>query len=209
MVIGPSPGVSKTKRTHRAILVDIDEVCFPFAHAYSEWLQRNGMSGLAWEGISRYDLDAALGRDDHDQLAERFLNDPWTLSVPAIEGAREALSELNKAGVSTLLCSARFALREGAVTRSWVARHLPGLESQVMLTRESQDGIRIPKGHVAWATGAEALVDDADEHHHHLPSGCTGFLMGRRAGLPSDSPAAHSPARPVRDWAEVLTHLLD
>ncbi len=191
-----------------ALLIDIDEVCFPFAHAYHDWLQRNGFNGLRWEGLDRYDLDTALGRDDHDRLAEQFLNDPATLSVAPIPDAAQAIDDLRRHGFEVFLATARFATAEGAATRAWVARHLPGLERRVFLTRDRRQGTHIPKGQLAWSTGAVALIDDADEHHHHIPDGCTGFLMPRTGGLPSDVAGPMSKATAVSGWADVLGHLL-
>lgn len=207
MQVRASSGSGGTVPRVTALLIDIDEVCFPFAHAYHDWLERNGYTGLRWEGLHRYDLDAALGRDDHDVLAEQFLNDPETLHVPAIPAAVAALEELRTRGFEVILASARFAIAEGAATRAWVARQLPGFERRVFLTREHHQGERIPKGQLAWAAGAVALIDDADEHHHHIPDGCAGLLMPRIGGLPSDALSPGSKATPVAGWHEVLDRL--
>ena len=201
---------TKTPGTIRLVpllLIDIDEVCFPFAHAYHDWLVTNGVGALNWEGLGKYNLDAALGRDDHDVLAESFLNDPSTIEVPAIDDAVKGISTLRSSGFTVYLCSARFAVAEGEATRRWVARNLPGLEDNVFLTRENHSGSRIMKGHLAWATGAVALIDDAAEHHHALPKGCSGFLMPRIGDLPSDALPIGSSALAVTGWGEVIDRL--
>jgi len=59
----------------RVVLLDIDEVLFPFAHAYDRWLRRTEGFGLDPEYVARYDIPTAAGPEP-DQLVVRFLSDP-------------------------------------------------------------------------------------------------------------------------------------
>ncbi|MFM7087993.1 MAG: 5' nucleotidase, NT5C type [Candidatus Paceibacterota bacterium] len=189
------------------VLLDLDEVVFPFADAYHQWLLNNGHKGLSWEGLFKYDLDKALGSDNHDKLAEKFLTDLRTLDVNPIPGSVEGVKKLINLGGEIMFCSARFAINEGAATRTWVERYFPGYGKRVMLTRDKQLGSKIEKGDVAWMTGAAALVDDSYEHHIALPDSCKGVLMKRRDHLPSDSLLPNSKASFAENWDDVVSHI--
>lgn len=189
------------------VLLDLDEVVFPFADAYHQWLLKEGHKGLNWEGLDRYDLDKALGANNHDVLAEMFLTDPWTSNVKPINGSVDGVNRLVELGSEVIFCSARFAINEGRATREWVERHFPGYGKRVMLTRDKQRGAKIEKGDVAWMFGAAALVDDSDEHHRSLPLSCKGILLKRREHLPSDKPSDSSRAVIAESWDDVAMHV--
>lgn len=190
----------------RRVLIDLDETCFPFAHAYHEWLVRDGREGLDWSGLEHYNLDAALGDGRrHDELAELFLLDPLTVETSPISAAAAAMAHLHRTGWEIWLVTARFASKETAATTAWVERHFPFVEGRLLITRTFPDGPSVSKPGLAWALGAEALIDDYSANFHDLPDFCQGLMIKRPDGLPSDQPFSDS--IPAVDWNQAISVL--
>lgn len=183
---------------HQAtVLVDVDEVLFPFAHGYDRWLVARRGHGLDPALMAEYRIPEAAG-EGHRDLAVRFLNDPATLALGPVPGAADAIAALRER-YRLVACTSRRNQHEGPATRAWLDRHLPGFDD-VVCTSESHDGVTIAKASVAAHHEAIALVDDSAEHLADLPDGCRGFLLTRPAGLAS-GPGA-------RDWPLVVAALV-
>ena len=174
------------------ILIDVDEVLFPFAHSYNEWLVRERGAGLDPELMNRYEIAAAAG-DGHREYAVRFVNDPMTLEIEPVSGAAEAIRAL-RGTYSLVACTTRRSALEGDATQAWLDRQVPGFD-ELVCTSERHDDIAIAKHEVAVSHRALALIDDTDSNLVGLPDYCRAILLRRPSGLDSD-PAAMS-------WLEV------
>jgi len=174
------------------ILLDVDEVLFPFAHAYDAWLSQRRGVGLRPELMATYRIPQAAG-PDHDHLVAAFLNDPATVKdVLPVQGAAAALALL--ARTYTLVgCTSRHGHDEGAATRAWVARHCPDV-AEVEFTRDRRGTVGVAKSVFARTWHAVALVDDSPEHLAGLPRECTGVLLARPGALGSSPEALSWPA---------------
>lgn len=190
----------------RRVLIDLDETCFPFAHAYHDWLVGQGQPGLGWDGLDNYNLDRALGGNRrHDELAELFLLDPSTVDTAPIAAAKAAMVHLHRTGWEIWLVTARFAAKETAATTAWVEHHFPFVEGRLLLTRTYPEGPSVTKPSLAWALGAEALIDDYCANFDNLPDFCQGLLIQRPEGLPNDE--VFSASIPLVDWATAVAIL--
>lgn len=179
------------------VLVDVDEVLFPFAHGYDAWLTARRGRGLDPGPMRQYLIAEAAG-EGHRDLAVQFVNDPATLDLEPVPGAADAIAAL-RAHYRLVACTSRRNQHEGPATRAWLDRHLPGFDD-VVCTSETHDGVTVAKASVAAHRQAVALVDDSAEHLADLPDGCRGFLLRRPAGLDSDP---HAVA-----WPDVVAALL-
>lgn len=182
---------------HRTtILVDVDEVLFPFAHAYHEWLVRERGRGLDPELMRQYEIASAAG-DGHREHAVCFVNDPATLDVEPVPGAAAAIQLLTDS-FRVVACTTRLSETEGPATRAWLDRHLPGFD-ELVCTRERHDSASMAKSVVAVQFQAIALIDDTEANLGGLPEYCTGMLLRRPTGLDSHVSAM--------TWHEALKQL--
>lgn len=167
------------------LLVDVDEVLFPFAHAYDRWLVLNRGHGLEPEAMRRYAIADAAGAE-HSSLAVNFVNDKRTIQdEPPLVGALDAVVSLNE-HFKIVACTSRRSGPEGAATRAWIDLHLPPV-SDVIFTSEDHGKPLHTKGFLARRHGAIALIDDTPENLVGLPSTCTGFLFRRPSGIDSSA----------------------
>jgi hypothetical protein len=166
------------------ILLDVDEVLFPFAHAYDRWLRRNARTALDVAHLARYDIPAAAGTR-HDELVVRFLADPYVITGEVVIKAAVPVLQQLGAHHRLIACTSRHGHDEGDATRAWLAAHVPVVED-VIFTRHHRGEAARSKASVAQELGAVMLVDDTAEHLRGLPPSCTGILLTRPAGLPSE-----------------------
>lgn len=178
----------------RIVLLDVDEVLFPFAHAYDRWLSRNVGHRLDEGHLSRYDIPAAAG-SRHNELVVQFLADPSVISGEVLRA--DAVPVLQKLATSYRLiaCTSRHGHDEGAATRAWLAAQVPLVED-VIFTRHRRGEPASLKASVAHNLNAVLLIDDTAEHLIGLPQTCRGVLLERPVGLPSEPGSV--------PWAEVL-----
>lgn len=183
-----------TRASSQVVLLDIDEVLFPFAQAYDRWLFTARGIGLDREHLSRYDIPTAAGAQ-HDELVVRFLSDPKTIAEEGlIPQAAEALPILS-ARSRLIACTSRHSHDEGEATRAWLQAHTPCIED-VIFTRHKRTDPGTAKAQIARETAAVMLIDDTFQHLIGLPASCQGILMRRPRGLPSAANAV--------SWASVL-----
>lgn len=185
------------RQNKRVVLVDIDEVLFPFAQAYARWLAANSSLTINVDKLRAYDVPRAVG-PQHLELVCQFLSDPAVLllETPIVEGA-EAVCRL--ADTSRLIaCTSRRQRYEGQSTEAWLSRHLPVIDD-VIFTRAWWSGVATTKSYFAHKLGARALIDDTGVNLYGLPIGCRGLLMRRPVGLMSEEGA--------QGWPSVLRQL--
>lgn len=168
------------------ILVDVDEVLFPFAHSYDEWLVRERGIGLDPDLMNRYEIADAAG-EGHRGYAVRFLNDPATLEIEPVAGALASVQTLGST-YRLVACTTRRNEPEGAATQAWLDRHLPGFD-ELVCTSERHDSAAIAKSDVAIKHRAVALIDDTEGNLAGLPDYCRPLLLRRPPGLHSDQSA--------------------
>ena len=182
------------------ILLDVDEVLFPFADAYDAWLTRRRGFGLDAALKARYRIEESAGAH-HNRLVVEFLNDPHTVTdTEPIEGALAAVGQLSKL-CRLVACTSRHQSDEGAATRAWLKHWFPAIED-VVFVRDVRGGEKREKAAVCRELGAAALVEDSAEHLEGLYSGTLGVLVRRPHGLNS---AAGS--LPLEEAVEVLRAL--
>ncbi len=182
---GHHPGRLPLGAEPRAVLVllDIDEVLFPFADAYDSWLTRHRGVGLDAGPKAQYRIEDAAG-PGHNRLVVEFLNDPHTVAdvEPVVEAAT-AVGELSKR-CRLIACTRRHQSDEGAATRAWLKHWLPVIED-VVFVRDVRGGAKRAKASVCRELEAAALVEDSIEHLLGLPSTTRGVLVRRPHGLNS------------------------
>jgi hypothetical protein len=176
------------------VLLDVDEVLFPFAHAYDRWLLRTAGVALDPAHLARYDIPAAAG-PRHDEFVVQFLSDPAVIDQePVLEAAVPVLGCL-AAHYRLIACTSRHGHDEGDATRAWVTAHVPVVED-VIFTRHRRGEPARSKAAIAQELDAVLLVDDTADHLRRLPPRCRGVLLARPAGLPSEAGAV--------PWSQVL-----
>ena len=165
------------------VLVDVDEVVFPSAHAYDRWLKHNIGHGLDRTHLKRYDIVAAAG-ENHDTYVVQFIADEHTIWAEArLPDSVAPLHEMAQTH-RLITCTSRFYSDEGEGTTAWLNLHVPELDDIIFIRniRGTQGG---SKADVAANTNAVLLIDDDPSHLVGLSAHCRGALLARPAGLPS------------------------
>lgn len=182
----------------RPILIDLDEVVYPFIQTWDQWLREQHGKTVDWEAfVWWYDIDTYLY--GHLELMPEFLAYDGVRTARPIMGSVEALSELAK-HYDIIACTARNEADLGVVTREWVSEHLPFVK-EIVHVRKGHGQDAIPKGEIAKLYAAKALIDDTAAWMQTLPKGTDGYVLKRPAPLASDAGAL--------DWEAILADLLD
>ena len=176
------------------VFVDVDEVLFPFAHAYDRWLRKNVGHGLDYSHLAQYDVEAAAG-PDHDRLVVQFHADPSVVHTEkVIPPAGKLLAQLS-GKYKIVACTSRFEHDEGTATRNWLHANAPQV-ADVIFTRFRRGETPKPKADFVTKHNAVLLIDDYAKNLVGLPPSCHGLLTVRPAGLPSGEGALQ--------WAEIF-----
>jgi len=179
------------------VLLDLDEVLFPWAFAYRGFRARRDLPPIPPQAWRNY----AIGEDTivgHQDLMASFHNDAATQAVGLVPGREHDCLELAKT-FSLVACTSRYEVTEGPGTRAWVQRWAPWLNGVHFCNWHPESGRASGKGRVAEELRAVALVDDTPVHLEGLPAGTVGLLVERPAGVPSASGAL--------PWDQVVTRL--
>jgi hypothetical protein len=195
---GPHPDTGGV--SHREIiLVDVDEVLFPFATAYQAWLHDDHGITLDYTGRTYDGLFWTY--DWHEGLVTDFLNSS-TMQDTAPLTVAHAATVLLAEQYDLRVCTARGEATQGDATRAWVQRWLPHLGECLFTRQQVGDPGTVTKRSIARAHHAVALLDDLPRYlaEDQEPDGCTGFLIARPAGIPSEPGAL--------TWDIVLSALL-
>jgi 5'(3')-deoxyribonucleotidase len=185
----------------KALLIDLDEVLFPFATTYHDWLIRHRGRGLDHYRLATYQLPHAAGvsEDDYYEHLDTMLNEQHIIATtPPLPGSQEALDALSSA-YELLICTARHEEALGDASRAWVTQHLAGI-SDVICINSNDPRRTTTKGRVAAKLNAAALIDDSDSNFLDLHPQTLAVPFKRPHGLPS-APGALT-------WAEALPRLL-
>ena len=184
------------------LLVDLDEVLFPFAQTYAAYRERVGLTPIPEQAWAAYHINN-ITLPGHQDLMEPFFADPTTLATPPIEEAVEVILPI--AGYCTIIgCTSRYEKTEGESTLIWVERHLPWLVGVHFAGWHPEAGRRSPKASIAKEYEAVALIDDTKLHLEGLPRETVGLLVQRPAGV-----ASEIGAKPWSTVQEELTALLN
>jgi 5'(3')-deoxyribonucleotidase len=187
--------MSSKKRT---ILIDLDEVVYPFLQTWDTWLRTQHGKTIDWEAfVWWYDLDLYLY--GHLDLMPDFIAYNGVREAKPIMGSVEALAELSK-HYDIIACTARNEADWGLLTKEWVREHLPFVK-EIVHVRKGHGDDAIPKGEIARLYTAKALIDDTAAWMATLPIGTDGYVLKRPAPLASDPGA--------QDWSEILNNLIN
>ena len=166
------------------LLVDLDEVVFPFAFAYRDWRISQGLPGIPPHVWGSYGLDDT-NLPGHEDLMPAFFADPQVLAVPPIPQAYKVLHRASQR-MTVVACTGRYEDTEGDATRAWAARHLPWVADVHCVGWHPEAGHASGKPAVAQALNAVALIDDRVEHLQGLPAATAGLHVRRPAGVLSE-----------------------
>lgn len=181
----------------RPILVDLDEVVFPFLQTWDKWLLETQGKSVDWDAfVWWYDLDLYLS--GHLELMGDFLKYEGVRTAQPIPEALAALKVLSER-YTIVACTARNEEEWKTLTRAWVGEHLPFVENIVHVRRDA-GGPAVPKGDIALVYRATALIDDTAFWMDGLPSMTNGYVLKRPAPLASDPGA--------QDWSHILESLI-
>lgn len=181
----------------RTILIDLDEVVYPFIQTWDEWLRTEHGKTIDWEAfVWWYDIDLYLY--GHLDLMPDFITFDGVRTAKPIMGSVEALSELSK-HYDIVACTARNEEDWGELTSTWVREHLSFVK-EIVHVRKGHGEDAIPKGEIARLYRAQALIDDTAAWMSTLPVGTDGYVLKRPTPLASDNGAL--------EWNEILEQLL-
>lgn len=172
----------------RPVLVDLDEVLYPFVHTWDQWLIQIQKPAVDWDSLVRnYDLDLYLTKyidlqPDFVKAHRSFLVDP-----KPIPGSIEALSLIAREH-PIIACTARNAEDWRGETETWLTEHAPYI-SDVVYIREGRGHEPIPKSDVAKKLNAHAHIDDTKHWIDTMPASVKGYVLKRPSPLASDEGA--------------------
>lgn len=178
----------------KPVLVDLDEVLYPFVHTWDLWLQHTQNQNVDWEALVwYYDLDLYLPK--YVDLQPDFVKAHVSILNPQpIPGSIESL-EIISNKYPIIACTARNAEDWKETTEEWLRTHANFI-SDVIYIREGRGHDPIPKGEVAKKLKAHAHIDDTKYWVDTLPEGTKGYVLKRPAPLASDAGA--------KTWEEII-----
>lgn len=166
------------------LLTDLDEVLFPFATAYRDWLKLRHGRDIPADVWDDYQLNET-GIPGHQSMMVPFFSDHSTLAdVRPIKAGFTVLKRLSER-YTIIGCTARYEATEGPATRAWTTRHVPWLTSVVFTDWHPESGTKSKKADVAARMQAVALIDDRPEHLEGLSGPTAPLLVTRPPGVPS------------------------
>ncbi len=182
----------------KPVLVDLDEVLYPFIHTWDEWLFRTQNQNVDWEALVwHYDLDLYLPK--YVEKQPDFVKAHLSIVDPKpIPGSIESLSLIAQQ-YPIMACTARNAIDWRNATEKWLGEHAPFI-SDVIYIRDGRGHDPISKGEIADKLKAKAHIDDTKFWVDSLPSHVKGYVLKRPSPLASD-PGAVS-------WEEIVEDLL-
>jgi hypothetical protein len=182
----------------KPVLVDLDEVLYPFVHTWDLWLQHTKNQTVDWEALVwYYDLDLYLPK--YVDLQPDFVKAHVDLLNPQpIPGSIEALS-LIASSHPIIACTARNSQDWSGTTEKWLATHAPFI-SDVVYIRNGRGHDPIPKGEIAKKLKAHAHIDDTKHWIDTLPPSIKGYVLKRPAPLASDEGA--------KTWDQIVSDIL-
>jgi hypothetical protein len=172
----------------RPVLVDLDEVLYPFVHTWDQWLKETKKASVDWEALAwHYDLDLYLAK--HVDLQPDFVeaHKILLLDPKPIPGSIEALSLIAQKH-PVIACTARNAEDWRGETETWLSKHAPYI-SDVIHIREGRGDKPIPKSDIAKKLNAYAHIDDTKHWIDTMPKSVKGYVVKRPSPLASDEGA--------------------
>lgn len=107
------------------VLLDLDDVLFPWAFAYREFRARHNLSPIPPQAWRDYAIGEATIAG-HQALMARFHNDDATTCIGPVPGRAQDCLELSKT-FSLVACTSRYEATEGPGTLAWTQRWAPWL----------------------------------------------------------------------------------
>lgn len=180
----------------KPILIDLDEVVYPFIHTWDKWLKDEKGLGVDWDAfVWHYDLDLYLS--NHVEKQPEFVSAAPGLDPQPIQEAVHALQLLSE-DYPIMALTARNSEDWHGATHDWIGRHLPFVKD-IHFARHGRGEAATPKGVIADQLKAKALIDDTAFWIETLPSHIDGFVLKRPAPLASDEGAV--------SWDYILNQL--
>ncbi len=188
------PSMSKIK----PVLVDLDEVLYPFVHTWDLWMQHTKNQNVDWEALVwYYDLDLYLPK--YVDLQPDFVKAHTNLLNPVpIPGSIESLAIIANAH-PIIACTARNSEDWKETTENWLSSHAPFIQD-IIYIRDGRGKEPIPKGEIARKLRAHAHIDDTKFWIDTLPKNVKGYVLKRPLPLASD-PGAQT-------WDEIIEDIL-
>lgn len=172
----------------KPVLVDLDEVLYPFIHTWDEWLSHTKNESVDWEALVwYYDLDLYLPRYIEKQPEFVKAHSLEIIDPKPIPGSIEALSKI-ASEYPIMACTARNAEDWTEATEKWLGEHAPFI-SDIIYIRNGRGHEPVSKGEIARKLNAKAHIDDTKHWIDSLPSHIKGYVLKRPAPLASDAGA--------------------
>lgn len=179
------------------VLIDLDEVLFPFALTYRAWRALEGLDPISQSAWDSYGINETH-IPGHQSLMAEFFASALALATPPVESRAEDCRVLASTH-EVIGCTGRYADTEGAPTWEWVRRWVPFVAQIEFCGWHPEAGQPSGKADVARRLGAQALLDDSAVHLKGLPSSACGLLVERPAGTVSE--------RGALPWDEAMRQL--
>lgn len=179
------------------LLIDIDEVLYPFTQVWYDWAEQHGKDLNAFKHLTTdYDVDQYIPY--HLDELPLFLETYDPTKILPYDNAAEAVRTLSTQ-YEIIAVTARDKVNYEQPTQEWLKHHIPEIK-EVIFTRTYFKGTPLPKAEVAAILSAEVLIDDTSTWVEGLPENVKGYVIERQAPLKSDNGAV--------SWQQILTELL-
>ncbi|CAM9434170.1 unnamed protein product [Chrysoparadoxa australica] len=192
------------------VAVDLDEVLGVFVEQLALYHNKAYGTVLTGESFHSYDFHLVWGgtQEEASKKMQDFFKSDEFLDIPEIPQAKEVL-ERHKEAIEFHIVTSRQLIIED-ITRTWVAKHYPGLFSGIHLGNHYVEGApQRSKLEMCRAIGARMLIDDSPKHCLDCGSnGVAGVLFGNYAW--NQVPKGEMPnyVQRVETWSEVEPLLL-
>lgn len=193
-----------------SLAVDVDEVLYPFVHAFSEWHNSNYGTALMQHDFFTYDFAQVLGVPKVESI-RRIMNFMRTdyLHQGTLEDSQRSISALSKR-YQVCAITARSPIVRRSTSR-YLQNHFPQIGRVIMVGYYKKANRPKPKSSALRRLGAVGIIDDNNAHVLEalkLPGLRTAIQFGNypwNKVEPGDLPEQ---ATQCETWAEVCEHLL-
>jgi len=159
------------------LLLDVDEVLFPWAVTYRAYRKRRGLAPVPETAWDTYTIGEAT-IPGQQNLMEDFHSDARVLATPPLRGRAEDCQVLAQ-HFTLIACTSRYEATEGPGTLAWLDRWVPSISAVKFCGWHPESGRPSGKPDIAKELDAVALIDDTPSHLVGLRGDTRGFLVAR------------------------------
>ncbi|OAO14215.1 hypothetical protein AV274_4138 [Blastocystis sp. ATCC 50177/Nand II] len=192
--------------------LDLDECLGQFVFNLALFYNAKHGTHLTVDDFHSYSFWEVWGgtKEEASEVISEFFKSPLFLNgIPVVEGAFEALTQLN-AKYDIYIVTSRHKCIE-SITRSWISQHFPGLIKDIFVGNLwNEEGKKITKKEMCEKIGASVLIDDNWNYVNECKSVVkVPILFGVYGWNRRKDPKDYEGMVCCKNWEEVVNALMN